>query len=375
MSAPSPFVFRASPSSVENFLSCPARWGYAKLPGGEPEPSSDATEFGTEVHGERERYLEAALAAPHGVGYDFPNTRAGVVARALSAHLPKGLPPYGLFEEDLEYEAEPGLILHGLPDMAWPDTHARVAVVADYKTCGTFRYAKLERDALFGHAQAPLYLLFGMRRWGFDRARSLWLYAQRPPLVMPPSGWPDVLVERSVHEISRDEATERVHLRMVPPAREMRGYIESGMTADDAGKLPKNLRACRAFNRLCPYYTKCQPQKEQDMSEVNAFLAGMGLSVTGAPATLPAPTEQPAANAAAAVAPTAPATPPTTPAAASSDKPAINPPEQNEGKGKGKGKGNAAKSGDGPRMTEEEIGALADAVVDRLALRLVRNVQ
>jgi hypothetical protein len=367
-SATAPLVFRASPSSVEVFLSCPARWGFAKLPGGTQEPGSDATEFGTSVHSERERYLEAALAAPNGVGYDFPNTREGVVARALSKHLPRGMPPYGLFEEDLEYEPEPGVVLHGLPDMAWPDTHNRVAIVADYKTCGTFRYAKLERDALFGHAQAPLYLLFAMRRWGYDKARSLWLYAERPPPVMPPTGWPEVRVETSKHEISREDATERVHLRMLPAARQMREYYTSGMTAADAVNMPKNLRACRAFNRLCPHYQTCKPKKEQDMSEANAFLAGLGMSATAptAPATPPA-----ASNAAVAGTPPVIATPPGD-KSSETDKPKINPPEADEGKGKGKGKGNKA---DAPRFTPEELDALCDNLIDRLALRLVRNVK
>lgn len=365
-----PLVFRASPSAVETFISCPARWGFARLPGGTPEPGSDATEFGTDTHTERELYIEASLVTRD---REFPDTRAGVLARAMSRHLPRGLPPYGLFEENLEYEPEPGIVLHGLPDMAWPDLHNWVAVVADYKTCGGFRYAKLERDALFGHSQAPLYLLMAMRRWGFDRARALWLYGERPPLVRPPEGWTEPRVEVSRHEISRDEATERVHLRMLPPAREMRAALASGMTAADAGKLPKNLRACRAFNRLCPFYLQCQPKKEQDMSEVNAFLAGLGLPAAGTPA--PATEPQPAAPAAAAVAPTAPATPtaPVVPPPADIT-PAINPPEQATGAGKGKGKG-AAKSSDGPRMTEDEIGALADAIVDRVALRLVRNVK
>lgn len=354
---PTPPVWRASPSSVQTFRECPARWGFAKLPGGTREPGNDATEFGLEVHGERERYLGAAV---RGEAYAFPDTRAGVTARALSAHLPKGLPPYGYYEADHEYDTGEGVVLHGLPDMAWPDTHAGVAVTADYKTTGSMRYAKLERDALFGHPQAPLYTLINMRKWGFDKGRALWLYAERPPLVRPDGGWPAVRVVLSDHTISRDECAERVHLLMVPPAKEMLAIYTSGMTAAQAGELPKNLRQCRAFGRLCPYYATCNPKKDQQMESANAFLAGLGLGTTAAapPADAPPAVTTVINNT------TVNAPPAAQPADAA---PAVNPPEAAGKKGKGRA---AAPVG----IDAATIDAIAEAVADKLALRLMRNV-
>lgn len=371
MSAPVPSpaapVWRFSPSAVEDFLACPARWGFAKLPGGTPEPGNDATEFGTETHTEREKYLEHCKVFGSNTPYAWPDTRPGVVAKALTAYLPKGIPPYAYWEEDHEYDAGDGIVLHGFPDFAWPDPRESLAVTADYKTTGNFKWAKLDRNALFGHAQAPLYVLMNMRKWGFDKGRALWLYAERPPLV-PPYG--DVRVEPSDHLITRDEATERVHLRMVPPAKQMLGYLTSGMTAADAPKLPKNLRHCRAYNKLCPRLATCQPEKKQHMSDqANLFLAGLGLAPTPAtpaagantpgtpePATLPTNTAPPDAGA------TAGASAPDTSKAAN-----VNPPESN---GK-KGKGRAQATG---KLDPADIDAIAEAVADKLALRLMRNI-
>lgn len=376
-SDPTPPAWRFSPSAVEDFLGCPARWGFSRLPGGVREPGNDATEFGTEVHTERERYLDAATVAPNGVGYDFPDTRAGVVARALSEYLPKGMPPYGYYEDDHEYDAGDGIVLHGFPDMAWPDTRNACAVTADYKTTGSMRYAKLERDALFGHSQAPLYLLINMRKWGFDKGRALWLYAERPPLVRPPEGWPRVRVEPSDHMITRDEATERVHLRMVPPAKQMLGYLKSGMTAAQAGELPKNLGHCRAFGRLCSYHGTCNPRKEQQMeaktNEANAFLAGLGLGA-GAPSPPATPPDAGTTPPAGASAPTTPTTTPaapapttTPPAGAGTGAPEVNPPE-------GRGKRGGKRAAGPTSLDEATIDAIAEAVADKLALRLARNI-
>jgi hypothetical protein len=355
-------VWRASPSSVQTFRECPARWGFAKLPGGTREPSTDATEFGTDVHTERERYLRAAThpdPVVRAFGYAFPDTREGVTARALSEHLPAGLPPYGYFEVDHEYDTGEGVVCHGFPDMAWPEPRESLAVTADYKTTGAMLYAKLERDALFGHPQAPLYTLINMRKWGFDKGRALWLYAERPPLVKPPGGWPRVRVEESNHLITRDEATERVHLLMVPAAKEMHAIYTSGMTAAQAGELPKNLRHCLSFGRLCPFHATCNPRKEQQMDEANAFLAGIGLGTTTAavPPTTPATGSAPA---------TSPATT-TTDATAPATGPAVNPPEAAGKKGKGR-------AGAPTGLTAADIDAIAEAVADKMALRLMRNV-
>jgi hypothetical protein len=368
-----PYVVRLSPSRVEKFFLCQARWGYSELPGGVAEPGSDATDFGTEVHACHEhRYRD-------GKPYDT-TTRAGWCAQAMAPHLPRALPPYGAPELELTYDAG-DVTLVGRLDLTWP-YHDRahggklVACVTDYKTTGGMRYAKLERDALFGHSQAPLYALMAMRHYGTDTAFCHWVYATRPPLVMPAVGWPASSVVPSDHYIGRAEAEERVMLRLVPAAREMKRIADAGLTAADAGTLPKNLRSCRAFNKLCPYYQTCKPRKDQDMSEANAFLAGLGMSSV---ATTPPATQPAAPSAADAVTPTAPATPTTgttrtTPAAPPSQdgKPDINPPEAADGKGKGKGKG---KSNDGPKFTAEELDALADVLIDRIALRLMRNVK
>ncbi len=353
---PVPYVLRLSPSRVDKFRLCPARWGYSELPGGTPEPGSYATDYGTTVH------LGHELKYTHGTPYNL-TTPEGWTARAMAPHLPTRLPPYGAAELELTYEAEPGLTLVGRLDLTWP-FHDRghdgrlTACVTDYKTTGSMRYAKLEREALLGHPQAPLYALMSMRHYGTDTAFLHWVYAERAPEVMPPGGWPQVRVELSDHYVTRDEALERVHLRMVPPAKQMLAAYQSGMTAAQAGELPKNLRACRSFGRLCPVYTTCNPKKEQQMDEANAFLAGLGLS-TAAPAA-PAPNSSAPPNTGSAL-----INPSGTPPA--EDKPAVNPPEVAKGKGKGRA---SAPVG----IDAATIDAIAEAVADKLALRLVRNV-
>lgn len=361
MSAVIHVPLRLSPSRIDKFDLCPARWGFAELPGGVAEPDSEETAFGTDTHLSHELYYNQGK--PHDL-----NTRAGWCANGMleDGGLPRALPPGGVVEHELTYVVD-GVILAGRLDLAYIE---RVPVVRDYKTCGNFRFAKLERDALFGHPQAPFYALVWMHANGAMRAKCGWVYGTRPALG--PAPWAPTNVQRSDHEITRDEATERVHVRMVPAAKQMQAYADAGLTAADAGTLPKNLRACRKFNRLCPYYFTCKPIKEQDMSEANAFLAGLNLGT-------PTP---PAASAAVAVAPTAPATQPTTPPATDATPPTpptspaaglpINPPEGGDpaNKGKGKGKGTTA-----PVFTPEVIDALTDAIVDKIALRLMRNVK
>jgi hypothetical protein len=357
---------RLSSSRVEKFLECPARWGFAELPGGVAEPPTEATSFGTETHQAHERRFKL------GVPYDL-NTRAGWVAAAMAPHLPNAIPREGGSELELTYEVE-GVTLRGTLDLCWPDYEHELAIVRDYKTTGAdWRWAKLERDALFGHTQAPLYTLMMMNRHGFARAFAGWLYAKRPPLGPPP--WPEVEVKRSDHYITRAEATERVHLRMLPPAKEMQAYADAGMTAADASKLPKNLRSCRKYNRLCPYISKCQPEK--DPYSMNPFLQSIANQSGAAPAaTNPTPpnTTAPAQGNmfAGGTAPAGDANP-TPPAGAGST---VNPPEGgNDGDAAGKRKtGKGKKEGAAVTLDEASIEAIAERVVDKLALRLTRHI-
>lgn len=350
---------RLSPSRVEKFLECNARWGFAELPGGTPEPGNEATEFGTWVHQAHEQRYK------FGKPYDL-ETRAGWVAAAMAPELPAVLPHDGGAELELTYDVG-GVTLRGTLDLCWPDYDRRVAIVRDYKTTGGFGWAKLERDALFGHTQAPLYCLMMMNRHGFDRAFAGWLYALRPPLG--PAPWQDVQVKRSDHYITRAEATDRVHVRMLPPAVEMQAYADAGMTAADAHKLPKNLTACRKYNRWCPFVAKCQPEK--DPIRMNAFLQSIASQQTaGAPPAesktadgLPPSGEK-----------TAEPTPPAGAAPPPADKPAVNPPESAD-------PGNATRGKKGKKtdatveLGEVSIDAIAERVADKLALRLARGVQ
>lgn len=358
---------RLSPSRVEKFLECNARWGFGELPGGTPEPGTEATEFGTLVHLARFGYYV------HGWSFDL-DTRDGWVAAGMSPLLPRVLPPDGGAELELTYDVE-GVTLRGTLDLCYPDYNEGVAVVRDYKTtggaAGDWRWAKLERDALFGHSQAPLYALMLMNRHGFDKALAGWVYARRPPLG--PAPWPKTELAASDHYISREEAIERVHKRMVEPAKQMQAYANAGLTAADAHTLPKNLTACRKYNRWCPYLSKCQPDK--DPFRMNSFLASIGAAAPAAastPATQPAAADTPPATNTAPPQPAASEAP-----AAKTDGPAVNPPEGGEdGDAAGKRKTNkgATKAQD-VTLSPASLEALAELVVDKMALRLTRGVK
>jgi hypothetical protein len=367
---PGSVFVRLSPSRVEKALECFARWGFAELPGGIAEPPTEATSFGTETHAAHERRFK------HGIPYDL-DSRPGWVAAAMAPYLPNVIPWQGGAELELTYEVE-GVTLRGTLDLCWPDFDRRIAVVRDYKTTGAdWRWAKLEREALFGHTQAPLYTLMMMNRHGFERAFAGWLYAKRPPLG--PAPWPAVEVRPSDHCITRDEATERVHLRMLPIAKQMQAYADAGMTAADAHKLPKNLRSCRKYNRLCPYISKCQPEK--DPYSMNPFLQSIanaaGAAAPATPATNPTPpaTETPPAQGnmfgSAPAGNTAPTDTPTANAGSN-----VNPPEGGtDGDAAGKRKtGKGKKEGTSVVLDDASLEALAERVVDKLALRLTRNI-
>lgn len=351
---------RLSPSRVEKYLECPARWGFAELPGGVSEPGTEATDFGTEVHAAHDGYYKTRKPRD-------PTTRAGWVAHCMSKHLPSALPTGGGSELELTYEVE-GVTLRGTLDLCWPDFERARSIVRDYKTTGDFKWAKLERESLFGHTQAPLYALMHMRRHGFTSALAGWLYALRPPIGAGP--WAPVEVRPSEHVITLNEATERVHLRMLPAAKEMQAFADSGMTAADAHKLPKNLRSCRKYNRWCPYLSKCQPEK--DPFRMNPFLQSLE-GADAAPSTTPA-TTTPATGAPDGTTANAVNPPP----AGKTDAPAINPPEGGDdgdtagARKTGKGK---TKTATAVTLDDMTIDALADRLCDKLALRLMRGVK
>ncbi len=399
---------RLSPSRVEKYLECPARWAFAELEGPQ-EPDTEATLLGTAVHAAHESYYVRRTP------YDT-TTRAGYIASYMSTKLPPVLPEGGAVEHELTYDAGGGIVLVGRLDLIWPDDRGYV-VVPDHKTTKSLRYAKLERDALFGHAQAPLYVLMGMRKHGMQRARTRWVYGTTDTTYGDvPQYWRPPMLAVSQHDITLDEATERVHLRMLPAAHDMLAIARAGTPARE---LPKNLTACNAYNRPCPYFKRCQPQKAEQME--SAFLNALGAAnnAAPAPATAPAPTPVPDAPPAGGLfggapppaAPAAPAgglfggaAPATTPAPAAAAPPttaaappagglfgappadaappavdpATNPPEGDAGGGKGKGKGRkaAGEKGGSPLLADEAtIAALADAIVDRLALRLMGGVK
>jgi hypothetical protein len=386
---------RLSPSRVESYLTCAARWGYAELEGN-PEPATEATELGTLVHGLRESYYL------HGTPFDT-DTCGGFLARAMSPLLPSVLPVGGAVEHELQYEAATGIVLVGRLDLCYPADGR--AVVRDYKTTGSMAYAKLERDALFGHSQAPLYALMYMRALKVTQALCGWVYVGTRKTLGPPP-WPEPELAPSDHYISHDEAQERVHMRMLPAAREMlalRDAFAAGVTPDD---FPKNQTACFKFNRRCPYFARCQKEKHQ--MSVSAFIAATGGPTAPAPDTAPAAPEPAVSGFLAAVgakvgAPApAPVAPPNTgsslinpagtPAqsviaaavsavadatsqlvgAPTADAPAINPPE-GEGPEIKKGKAKkAAASGDGPRLTAAEMQGIAAALYELVKLEMLR---
>lgn len=355
-----PIRIRLSPSRVELWLTCPARWGYSELEG-HKEPDNEATLLGTATHLEHELYF-GPQHRPYQTG-----TRAGLLAWQMAHKYPDRrdfVAWGGRVEEELTHTVE-GITLEGRLDMNW--LHGGVAFVGDHKTTKHMRWAKLDRSDLFGHAQAPFYCLVACEKWNVDRARTQWVYATTQMAVAS--------LEVSAHNISKEEARERTYVRMLPVVKQMIAARDAHVSADD---LPKNTRACWKYNRPCPHIERCKPERYRvsEMSFLDDLKAEAGAGATTQP------------NATTAVTPpatggglfdTPPAQPPTTPALADpgDDEPAgdapVNPPEGKEG-GRGKGRRGAGEKG-ATKLSEADIDALAERVIDKLWARLGRGVQ
>jgi hypothetical protein len=272
------------------------------------------------VHALRESYYV------HGTPFQL-ETRGGWIAAAMSPALPSVLPPGGVTEHELGYAATHAgraFTLNGRLDLGYPDVlrdGTPLAVVRDYKTTSSMQYAKLEREALLGHSQAPLYGLMYMQALGVRWAWLGWVYVgTRSSLGLPP--WPEPELRTSDHLISYAEAEERVHLRMVPAASAMLELRDAFAAGTPVDAFPKNTTACFKYNKRCPYWARCQPEKRKAMSSL--FLAAVGAKVAPQPAP-PAPAATP------------PAPEPQTPPAGATQgvgnaplpvAPAINPPEE-----------------------------------------------
>lgn len=339
---------RLSPSRVELFLMCPARWAFSELQGFR-EPDTEATTFGTAVHLEHELYYGPANR-PYRT-----HTREGLLAWHMASKYPARadfVSWNGTVETELTHTVD-GYTLEGRADMLW--LRAGVAHVGDHKTTSNMRYAKLERADLFGHSQAPFYLLAACEHFGVGVAQSQWVYAtttEKPARLAV-----------SAHAIGIDEARDRTYTRMLPVVREMVAARDAGMTGE---RMPKNLLACKKYNRWCPHLARCQPNRYG--ADMSSFLAALAKAEEPAtPVAPPAPSGGLFSSISGGV-----AAPPANPADPTAGA-AVNPPE-GEGKGKGRGRKAAGEKG-GATISDADADLIAHRVVDLLATRLMSGVR
>lgn len=283
-----------SPSSLETFDEaiggCEAKWGFSKLDGAEKSGSA-ATVLGSATHAQHEAWLR------DGTPYDL-TSKAGELALATSHLLPER-DTFGLrVEQELrvQHPSLPGVWFGGKIDLNWAipradlatdeshalrDGHWLLRVVLDHKTTGDIGYAKLTREALLTHPQAPMYATFffighGQQRHEYPGGKREWsdwhIDAADPDLELR---WNYVTTKgratpyHSWHRVTRSEIEHAFEAHVLRPARRMLEIVNEANTRRARGEifganqLRKNLLACPNFGG-CPFKDRCgiTPTKE-----------------------------------------------------------------------------------------------------------------
>lgn len=293
-----------SASAIETFDhdggGCPRKWAWAKLDR-IPKGQNAGALLGSDVHAQHERWLR------DGKPYD-QTSRAGQLASATLPWLPA--PGSVVVEQEIKFEYQ-GVTFGGKLDGHWFEpgegtTPAHIAfgvvpraVVLDHKTTGDLAWAKLSREDLLGHPQAPIYGTWATLAYGTEWAELRWNYVETKNKGARPR------VEKSWHLVHRDELAARM-VRPVQVAREIVHVVQLANESRARGvsfgalNLPYNARACSAFGG-CPFRSKCNLSPHEEFKSMTAqqsdFLSRLNAIQHGAQAAQ-APAPQPAAAAA-----------------------------------------------------------------------------
>jgi hypothetical protein len=157
--------------------------------------------------------------------------------------------------------AHHGIEFGGFIDANWREDD-RAAVVLDHKTTKDFGYAKLTKEALLNHPQAPIYALWAMQHYRVDYVELRWNYARTVGKPKPIKSWH--LVNRG-EILQAMQAPLKVAKRMLAVVQDVNTRRSNGEHVS-AKDLDFNLDACGAFGG-CPYQGVCNPGDYADMGK------------------------------------------------------------------------------------------------------------
>jgi hypothetical protein len=235
-------------SSIDTWNLCKRKWAFSQLhgfrntaPDVEDDPKT-ATEIGTAVHKAHELWLR------DGVPYDR-TTRIGQIA-AATMHL---LPAPGTCRVESGFRLNiRGIKLGGTIDLDYLHEHPSIAIVSDHKTCGDFKYAKLEREKLLGHPQAPIYALAGVIIYQREIVDLRWNYATREKRPRVRQSWHRVFA----HELEGLVAPHLQTAERITEAVEHCNEDRRKGREHNAHNYPGDPRACWAFGG-CEHRAYC----------------------------------------------------------------------------------------------------------------------
>lgn len=233
-----------SPSQVEVFELCPARWYNDSVRGlREPLMPGSAAARGVDIASEVEHYGKTGAVKP--------DAKFKAMVEAVLPYLSPPSPTVSV-EQWVEAETEPGLPrVRGRYDWfdcsqrVWEPGHMRAPLLPDVKSRSDFRYAKTPAE-LADDTQLNAYATALARRDGYEYVSLRHAYTRT-------SGKPKGMAVTVT--LSREQLEQRF-LRTVDAVREMTRWAkERPRTADP---LPKNTAACDKYRpHGCPHRALC----------------------------------------------------------------------------------------------------------------------
>lgn len=239
---PSPLVVEhVSASQVKSYQACPRQWWWDKV-AKVPRPARPHLDFGTEVHGHLENWLN------HGT--EPPASTAGSVARGGLHLIPAPRTPGVQVETDLDPALDiiPGVRWAGRMDVyAPPGVTGPAAWVLDHKTTKDWRWMKRPGE-LSQDPQVVSYALWSMRTHGGDAVRVSHVYYHTRPQTLA-AGSP--VARRVDTEVTLDGALDL----WAEYGQTVRALVAHGLVTNPSD-VPANLDACGQYGG-CQYRERC----------------------------------------------------------------------------------------------------------------------
>ena len=254
-----------SASRIKLFHTCARKW-YYKYIEEIPDPQTQATNFGSDIHKQIEQYYLANKTpdAPH--------------AFALLQHLPKPSPTLVVekaFSIPIEI-AGIDCLIRGASDLIDTETHT----IYDHKTTSNFKYVLKEESLLTD----PQPLIYGMYyRLNHNRhvpdinIQYTYVLSKQTPLL------PQTRIVKTKQSLTiLEDGVASLH----DPIRDMNQITETRPSASD---IPANTSACFMFRR-CPYASVCPSfGKQKEVNTMASLLEQLAAKSREAPKVI-APT-------------------------------------------------------------------------------------